>query len=387
MRLFNKVSRGSKTGDFFAAARPGLTFQAGFSLVELLVAMAVVTIVAGAALVVFRATAESEARQQENLEQMQNLRAGFAAVSSDARMAGNGFRMMGTQLIQVYVDKKAFDADTSDTQDAEGWFRYKGETEYGAAALFGTNSGVVTDKADTLTIFHSSTEAFNSIGQLEEDYEPGVDNVIVLLNDITKGEEISDGDIIAVSNGTVSMITEVKLSSSTTNRLQVTGRFAPKEKMVSPSGHVFPPGTSVFNLKDVTFVTYYLDTATRRLMANYHDTAEVNGAQLGNVAAIANNIEDFQINYYILPSSSPAPVADPDPPTLSALVDGTNRITGLRLGMVSRSNSKNAEGLDSGKPVDLLDHTASSSPGSYESGFARRVLIENVRIRAITIND
>lgn len=372
MLLLNIASCGNGIADYTSGNYPGFT-RKGFTLVELLVAMAVLTIVTGAALVVFRGTAAHEARQQQNLEQMKNLRAGLNTVANDARMAGNGYRLMGTQLIQVWVDSRA----THETQQGTGWFRYNAPNvnRPGVIPIFGTNSSSPST-ADTLTIFRTATENFNSVGQLSSGYQPGVQNLINLKDPIEIGQDISTGDIVAVTTGEVTIITQVEVTSTTA--LTVSGRFAPGAPMVDPSNFTFPAGSTVYNLKDVTFVTYYLDMPNLNLMANYHDTVTVNGVESGNIAVVANNIEDFQVNYYIGPNAGPTLTDSITPPQWPDLVIGVNTISGLRMGMVSRSNTKVAENLASGDPISLLGHTASA-----DKGYSRRFLIENVNVRTI----
>jgi hypothetical protein len=59
---------------------------------------------------------------------------------------------------------------------------------------------------------------------------------------------------------------------------------------VLPDGFTFPEGSKVYNLRDIVFVSYYVERGPNfnRLMANYRGDGP---------AVIAENIEDFQVRY------------------------------------------------------------------------------------------
>jgi len=351
-----------------------------FTLVELLVAMTIMIIVTGAAMIIFRTTAEHEVRQQDNLEQIQNLRAAFSTVTRDARMAGNGLGVLGTPLIQVYVPQTVFDADTSDAQEAAGWFKYRGVDDFGARAIYGTDSGTTMNESDTLTIFRSDIEVVNPVGRLRNAYTPGTDTSLTLVDNVEAGVELANGDIIALSTGTMAVILQANLSG-TTATLNIGQRFRPEAELEDSSGDTFtfPAGTVVFNLKNVTFVTYYLDTDNLRLMANYHDRVQDpnNSANFTpNIATVASNIEDFQINYFVVSSttSTANPVAAPSLAWADLAPNGISWVNAIRVGMVSRSTGHTNRG--SSAPIELMGHKASDV-----SGFSRRMLVENIQLR------
>ena len=351
----------------------------GVSLVELLVSMLIVTIVASAALVVFRTTAEHEGRQQENIDQIENLRAAFFTVGRDIRMAGNGLGLLGVTEMFVFVPEDLFNEDAQDQVGSQksNWFKPKGGTQFGAVALSGTDSGTADpNKADTLTIFRADAEAINNFAALGEAYNPGSSAGTLTLNKtVTEGIELADGDIIALSNGTVAMILQARINAGVnTSTLTIGHRFMPEAAL--PGGGDFPVGTPVYNLKNVSFVTYYLDTATRRLMANYHDkTPDPDDPTnlIPNIAVVANNIEDFQVQCSPWPSLSVSPTFGPCTATNPAA-----SVNAVRLGMISRAENRfaNIDDDEIGAPIELMGHTAST-----ESGFARRILVEVIQLR------
>ena len=351
---------------FHPKTRPGVT------LIELMVVVFIMTIVAGAAMVFFRTTAENETLQQENIAQIQNLRTAFYTVASDVRMAGSGLGLLGNGLVQIYVDPKVAMADPSDTQEGDdgGWFRYKDAEHYGVRAIFGTDSEGDKTKADTLTIFRADLEAFSSMTTLRQDYNPASDGSLSLTTSLEEGEDLTSGDIIAVSSGTVVVILQGNLPSTPSDTLEIGSRFRPNAALPEPSGYVFPAGSAVFNLKDVSFVTYYLDTKENRLMANYHDLLD-NASQDPNLAVVSSNIEDFQVNYYLASSLegtsdvAQSSIAEKD-------FDDGQWVHAIKMGMVSVSGRKTGPG----EPVEIMEHTIEGEPER-----PRRVLIENVKLR------
>ena len=349
---------------YHLGTRPGVT------LIELMVVVLIMTIVAGAAMVFFRATAENEVHQQENIAQIQNLRTAFYTVGSDVRMAGSGLGLLGADLVQIYVDPKVFAADPSGAQAEAGWFRYADAEEFGVRAIFGTDSENDPNRADTLTIFRADTEAFSSMATLSSGYDPKNDGSLTLTKTLEEGKHLTSGDILAVSNGTMAVILEANMAKGDkSNIVEIGPRFRPADSL--PTGDSFPQGSAVFNLKDVTFVTYYLDTEQNRLMANYHDLLD-NATQDPNLAVVSTNIEDFQVNYFLsttLTGKNLTPVSSIAEKTL---IDGA-WVYAIRLGMVSVSDREVAS---PGEPMEVLDHTIEG-----DSNRSRRVLIENVNLR------
>lgn len=357
-----------------------LVGRKGFTLVELLVTLVIMVIVGGAAMSVFINSAQSEARQQENYSQIYNLRNAFSTISEDIRMAGSGMTMLGVPRVQVFVDPSIY-AGINDPQtpSVSGWFRYPGSKDYGVRAIWGTDSGATPGVADSLVLFRADVENFTFIGRLDRDFTPGdaTNGVDLLLSEnITEGQEVSNGDILAVVSGNVAVIVEVNgfAPKTATDTLPLGSRFFPKEKMIVPEEFTFPQGTPVYNLSDVVFVTYFLDSAKNRLMANYHDNVADKNApanSVPHVEVVATNIEDFQVGYYLSPGNN-VNGQTVGPPS-DAVLDGGTWISGVRLGLVSRSSAK---GLSTSKPVDLLGHKA-----NQDTQYSRRLLVENVKLR------
>ncbi|MDL2260481.1 PilW family protein [Deltaproteobacteria bacterium OttesenSCG-928-K17] len=353
----------------------GSFIKKGVTLVELLVVVAIMTIVTGAALVVFKSTASSEARQQLNIEQTQNLRAAFYTVARDVRMAGNGMGLLGVQAVQIYVDPALHDSDYA---DGAGWFRYAGVDDYGVFPVFGTDSGADKNKSDSLTVFRTGLEDISDIGSLENTYTPGSSTSITLSQRITEGVEISDGDIIGISDGVVAVIAQASLNKGQkTNTIKLGSRFYPAASL--PSGlptSTFSPGSVVVNFRDATFVTYYVDMEKARLMANYHDSSiKDDDSDVANphLVVVANNIEDFQVNYCMFP-----PILGSDPVFVTGITRAaldTQYVGAVRIGMVSRSSAVE-ESAGGGNTIELMGHETANKPG-----YTRRIITEIVQLR------
>lgn len=353
--------------------RPARGWKRGVTLIELMVAAVIMVVVTGAAFTLFKIATSYEARQQEILTQTQNLRAALYAVSRDIRMAGSGLPLIGSQTIHIYVNDDLYDAET---QKEKGWFSYTGANEAGARAIFGTDSGTDETKSDTLTIFRAEVETTSSLGQLSAAFNPGSSNSIRLIDGIWEGELFSDGDILAIANGTAAVIVQAAVSTpgQKYSEIGLGPRFNPEKTL---SGDTFPAGSMVYNLRDVTFVTYYVDTANKRLMANYHDvTLKDEDADDPNkhLVTVADNIEDFQVAYF-LRSAFSENLTQYSTISLDQLANQGLVVQAVQVAMVSRS--KNTSQLNpEGSSVKVMEHTAKD-----EKGYTRRVLSEIVQLR------
>lgn len=85
--------------------------RAGFSLIEMLIAMTVLTVVMAAALGVFRTENDALAEGVERLEVLQNVRFGANAVEKDLKTAGSHVPRQQPTLLYADEDVIAFNAD------------------------------------------------------------------------------------------------------------------------------------------------------------------------------------------------------------------------------------------------------------------------------------
>lgn len=85
--------------------------RAGFSLIEMLIAMTVLTVVMGAALGVFRSESDALSEGMERLELLQNLRFGANALEKDLKTTGAHVPREQPKLLYADGDVVAFNAD------------------------------------------------------------------------------------------------------------------------------------------------------------------------------------------------------------------------------------------------------------------------------------
>jgi hypothetical protein len=219
-------------------------------------------------------------------------------LSRDLRMAGSGLYVLGpgVKKVQVYApfapNRKCGEPVEA---TSEGWFHYcDDKANKGARALFGEDGGA--NDPDVVTILRGEPEfsgQTGEVGSLSDEsltFSKGVDKAA-----------LADGDILAMvkDNGAVLFEAEkiyVQDDQAVGLAISLGGRFT------SPS--VVPPGfeaqgAAIFNLKNVSFVTYYVDEATHRLLAVNHDQKFAQGGQsLVESKPVADHIEDLELYYF-----------------------------------------------------------------------------------------
>lgn len=339
--------------------RPGVT------LVELLVVTVLIVLVCGVALTLYQLTVRHSVQQQAIQDQTQNLRAALYTVARDVRMAGNGLNFMGNQMVQIFIPVGLTD---NDIQKDSGWFRYKGADAHGVRAVFGQNGGATGP--DSLTIFRTEVESTIAIGSLQSDYHPGTDNSIFLRDASTAVGLLNAGDMLAITWVGTSVIVQAESFNAGTGEIIIGQRYRPGEPL--PGGVIVPEGAQIHNLRDVTFVTYHVDTAENRLMASYMD-GSIDSDDYDNTAdhsiIVANDIEDFQVAYYLNGTAVP----------INGILEGNlsgNWVRGVTVSLVTRS-SRNMNVSGGGGPLQVMDHTTVGA----EDGFVRRIMTEDINLR------
>jgi len=360
---------------------PGGGLKAGLTLIELLVVLVLTTVVGGAALSLYLTSVRQSMQQQTLLDQDQNLRAALYTMTRDVRMAGNGLRFIGNEKVQIYIDPSLTDPNI---QEGSGWFQYKGAAEPGVRAAFGHNGNVsdVTGGTDTLTIFYSGNEGSLALGSLSQGYTPG-DTSIFLRGGIG-ADTLTEGDMISITSGALSVILQVKSFSvgASETEIVIGERFKPGAPL--PGGIALDEGSQVMNLREVTFVTYYVDTVDRRLMASYMNMDISNVDDFDDASRhavmVAENIEDMQIAYYMNSTAVP-----PDPPRDTITegdFTGSSWVKGISVSLVARAANKVEASQKAGPIKQVRDHViAGPSDPQPIDGYFRRVLTEDINMR------
>lgn len=366
-----------------AAVRPSGNCKRGLTLIELMVAALIMVVVTGAALTLFRITATYQRHQQDLISQTQNLRAALYTVTRDIRMAGGGLPLVGSPLIYIYVDPAMFNDKYQEAP--AGWFTYigTGGAKFGIRPIMGTDSGTNKNESDSLTIFYAELEATYVIGRLETAFKPSASTDSITLDEaVAESVHFSDGDIFAISDGNKAVIVQVTAEKTvppaspvSSKTLKLGPRFRPMADL--PDGFEFSAGSRVFNFRNATFVTYYVDIPNRRLVADYHDASmtdlDADDMSRPHLVTVAENIEDFQVCYFLSANGSIDLVkrCDINP----ALLDNSNEVKAVQVAMVSRSRNRSKLSRKA-EAIEVMGHKTEG-----EDGYTRRTLSEVIQLR------
>jgi hypothetical protein len=327
-------------------------------------------IVAGISFSIYRLNSAHYLREESFIQQQQNLRAALYILGRDLRSAGNGFYILGNsvELIQAYVPAQiTITSGDPSVFTAAGWFKNPDSSEAGFRAIFGIDGGA--DHSDMVTIFKSELEFASPIGVVGEYVSPKM-----TLKDEIFPDTMAKGDIIALVNNTESIIVEVKdfSESSRTIDFVTNGRFTPASGIPSS----FPvSGSTVYNLRDITLVTYYVDESSSRLMAVYHDQGRAAYDDPATKSAVvANNIEDMQFFYYFDHDAVDLERVT-DTPLISSARLKSESVKAVAVAMTSRSGYEDPQ-LRAVRPP-LYNHSA----GTVSDGRRRNSLSELIFLR------
>lgn len=360
LRQVSSVFQMALPTDAGVEVKPEPLLKPGFSLMELLIVIAVSTVVAAVAFTVYRLNVESYLKEDARLEKDQNLRVALFSIARDVRMAGNGFVLMNpqTQLVQVYVPSmETIDSGgKSEMVVSDGWFWHadaeqSNEDERGARAVFGVDGGA--NRPDTLTVFRAEVESASPIAQVgSSGYSPGTDGGTITLQGSFPDDTVRNKDIIALVSGRQIALMEVSASGKADGEMLDSAASLPVKlggRFTAPAAAAldFDSGSNIYNLRDVVFVTYYVDESTNSLMADYHDVSMTSpdNSSKGTVV-VANNIEDMQVFYYftdpVVDDVVTMDSVDQDPGINSAVLDA-RRVKAVAIGLVARSPNDDAQ--------------------------------------------
>ena len=125
--------------------RPAARHPSGMTLIELLTVVFLGALLLSMVFMLYTNSSRSYMRQESAMEQLLNLRGGFAAIARQIRMAGNGYAMLGldqSEPIQIFL--KDEDGNPS------GWYKHPDQPLHGARPIFGSDGE--EDGTDSITV-------------------------------------------------------------------------------------------------------------------------------------------------------------------------------------------------------------------------------------------
>ena len=319
----------------------------GFTLVEVLVALAMTGIVMTVMFTMFRTSQRSYSTQDQVAEMQQNLRVAMSFVSRDVRMSGCGMNLMPDLVpdIQTYYDNQ-------DDGGTAAWNLL--------LPLSPTNSST---SPDSLDIMYGNVKT----GEYDASITKGMPDASAVIQ-VDDNGNFEPGDFVVITDGVTAVLFEV------TDVITLT---APEGKLIHNSGLSFynPPaafkafpetsgygvGSRCYNFGSLTWITYFVDWTDPdhpNLMANRHDG---NGNQV-----VADNIEDLQFHYFMEDGT------ETEAPPLSK----AKEIRAVRITIVARTSKQDRE-IRSLNPMSIEDH----APAATNDGYRRAVLETVVKLR------
>ena len=342
-------------------------WKKAMTLVELLVAMLVGLIVFSVVIMVYFSSVNNHVRQEQILEQMQNLRVGLHSMAVDARMAGSGFDLLGSgalNRVQFYDEK------------AGAWFKYENDSDYGAWPVYGRDGEA--DGADSVTFCWLAPEFGAPIATLLETLDSGTTVLRTrpgISGDLEDNKDIvfNQGDKWAVVNPEGAVII-VEYDGDKGNDSPNFSIKALPTLPVSSDFPDFPVGSRIYNVRTVRLVTYFIEDGN--LMANLHGQ-DYGDADAAGAVVEAPGFEDLQVVYFTRGTDTnlwTAGLSDPS----TVINDPTNNpIWALQLSAVHRAPDRDPYN-SAHKPEQLYNHTV---VGTAADGHPRRILSETISLR------
>lgn len=375
-------------------AKPGAACcKSGLTLVELMVGMLVGLMVLAAAVAMNNMASRSVIRQEQSMNQTQNLRACLLAIARDVRAAGSGYGIFGDGKV-----RRVHFYDTA----AGAWFKHEGYSRDGAFPIYGENGG--SSGADSLTVVYLTPEYGTMLGNLSAPLAAGANKIVtrapidnigneddigaIRPGDYNSGamrhELIAKGDkLVVVSPAGEAVVVEFDGglgSGSGSGNIWDMNYDIKQLPSNLPAGASFPAGSEVYNMKSLKAVTYFVKDDY--LMARYHGLDLGEESDGSDEYMVSSGIEDMQVYYY------------QDGQDISSLTAGThdlsslgnledNPVTAVRIALVSKSDGPDINGRTYSPVVPLFDHTTAGPA----DGHHRRVLSETIVLRNQILNN
>ncbi|MDR2300521.1 MAG: hypothetical protein LBF38_00505 [Deltaproteobacteria bacterium] len=337
-------------------------------MVEMLIVMAIFVMVAGVCFSFYISNTSQFLLSQAYVEQQQNLRVAFYVMSRDLRMAGNGLNVLGpdVSIVQAYTGSQmTLSGGHVAVDTSPGWFKNTDTAELGFRAIFGFDGG--NSAADSVTIFRAEMEYPAPLGVVKSTSLRTLE-----LDTNIPDSTVVTGDIIVLVNGAQACLLETDDAEDDEISYVEGGRFTGPSG--PPSG--FPVvGSTVYNFKDVSLLTYYLDQTNNRLMVANHDNAhDIFDEPATKSSVVANNIDDLQL-YYGLEAHPVDPGILSEDPDISTNTLKDDFVKAVALAMTSKAS------YGSGKSIYVRPELFNRAPGVVADNYRRGILSEYVYLR------
>ena len=381
-RMINGLQRSLKSRDQGINLRspipdPRPLNSKGFSLVELLVAMAIASVLGMAGVALFSTSNWTYKVNEDVSEAQQNVRVAMEWLSKDIRTAGFGLEDEPQPLW--------FDVDGDGSQDS-------GETFTSPITV--TNSS--TDP-DTITILGIGYEAGVLENDATDDGEDDTacngtgDNSICLCkdssicpNDYNEPDNFfSDTTYKSVRRYiTLNGTTFIELSSTATDHTQSTGKM----RLSTTLDRDYPDGTPVYIIQAVTYSIGDTGVGCSDLnpCLKSNDLTELRGA--GN-QTVAESIEDLQFAYGIDVSPRDGKIDDYNEDgsfTTADFVDDPAddlSIIGIRASVVAKTRNIDMKGGQFRRQCVEDRSTDTTCTNAAKDGYRRRLLTKIIKLR------
>lgn len=271
----------------------------GFTVIELLIALAITGIVATSIFTVFQSQQNSYALQDQLTEMQQNLRGAMMMISRDARMAGFGF------------------------------------------ANWANSINNINNNPDRLDIIYADVNVTTTISNPMP--SPSA------IFDVESTAGFQDGDLIVITDGTAATLMVITHVSDVASNLQ----HNPSAAVNPPGGHnTFPPGgydagSSIYKIK---YLSYDIDNSDPNHPIMRVDFDGPYGG--GSPQPLADNIEDLQAVFIFADGDEAAIYDDADGDPTNDYDD----INSVRITILARADRTDSK--FSGQRPAIEDHAA-----------------------------
>jgi hypothetical protein len=350
---------------------PRWPLRSGVTLIELMIVVCLSFLLTAVIFGLYRIHMTGYLRDDAYSKLEDGLTASFRTMVTELRMAGNGFKVSvpPLKLCSAWTPSQPFQKDGQTLIDPqESWFKYDPNSntdKQGFRAIFGFDGGV--KHADAVTIFKAQLEYPRALGFVAE-----FNGTQLILGENIKQGAVAENDIVAVVSKEKGFLLEIINSYNNVLVINPKGRFMDPSGLL-PFTELF--GAPVYNFKDVSLTTYYLNEDKNRLMVAHHDQG-LGDYDVPEVksSVLAENIEDLQLYYYYEDEIVNLNFISEIPDVGQAVLDNY-RVKAVAIGMTGRSPQSQGQ-INRRRPA-LFNRQA----GTESDNNRRATLIELVYLR------